>query len=77
MPCGPANTEGNHNAVLYLEDDGQVRIRAPDSAIIWETDAEENCGHIPGSDPPELVVDNVVDASTLHGKIMAGYQGKR
>jgi hypothetical protein len=24
-----------------------------------------------------LVVDNVVDASTLHGKIMAGYQGKR
>ena len=39
--------------------------------------APENCGHIPGDEPPPLVIDpaSVVDPTTLHNKIMAGYQG--
>jgi hypothetical protein len=37
---------------------------------------EENCGHQHGTSPPKLESDTAVDASTLHGKIMAGYQGR-
>ena len=38
---------------------------------------DENCGHRPGDEPPALAVDpaTVVDPTTLHSKIMAGYQG--
>jgi len=78
-----SKTQENPNAALYVEDDGQARIRTPND-ILWESGAEvssnektevENCGHIPGSDPPNLEVVDVVDTSTLHGKIMAGDQG--
>ena len=59
-PLWDTKTHGNPGATLKLENDGRVVIRLG-GAVIWSRGG--------GTD------NNVVDASTLDGKIMAGYQG--